>query len=282
MKKILLSVTCLAAFCFATNAQVIQSQNFQSGMPAGWSQQKAGSVTNTGWHVSTAMGANLNTIVPAHTEYAWVDDYDNNAPTNTNTGQAHLSNDTLYSSSMNCAAYAHVFVSLDVWFQEVGYTSGPTEQATIAVSNNGGVTWTTADTIGGASNNNWRNATYDISAYAAGNANVMIAFTYNNFGYQMYGVGVDNVSVFAPSNYDMGVTAQNLPYYIGNNVAKTVSGTIHNYGSTTITSMNLKYSVNGGTPVTDALSSLSISALSNYNFTHNIAWTPTADGIYTM
>ena len=283
MKKIILSIIGLTAFMFSANAQVIQSQNFESGMGT-WTQQKAAAIpTNKGWNISTNIGSSTgggplsgSGYLAPHTNYAWVDDYDNNSASATN-------NDSLYSTSMNCTAYTKVFISFDVWFQEV-YATNPAlaEVATIAVSTNGGATWIKADTIGGASNNNWRTATYDISAYAAGQASVMVAFTYTDMGTRVYGIGIDNVSVFVPNMLDLGVTAQNLPNYEQVNAAHAVSGTIRNFGSTTITSMNLNYSVNGGSAVTDALSSLSIPALTNYNFTHNINWTPTSDGNYTM
>jgi hypothetical protein len=52
-----------------------------------------------------------------------------------------------------------------------------------------------------------------------------------------------------------------------------ISGSFVNYGKTTITSMDLNYSVNGGTTVTQSLTGLNITGNggTNYTFTH---WYP--------
>jgi len=230
-----------------------------------------------GWKfgTNTALQSSGLLLGTPHTNFACVNDDKYNTA-------ATLNYDTLYTSSMSFASYSHVFVSFDMYYYQGSY-GGFSEKATLAVSINGGSSWTTVQTLatGNGGADAWTTPLFDLSAYA-GDANVMLAFTYTDGGGWEFGFAIDNVSVFVPNMLDLGVTAQNLPNYEQVNAAHAVSGTIRNFGSTTITSMNLNYSVNGGSAVTDALSSLSIPALTNYNFTHNINWTPTSDGNYTM
>jgi len=70
------------------------------------------------------------------------------------------------------------------------------------------------------------------------------------------------------------------PYVIlGSNV---IEGTLVNLGSTTITSLTLNYTIDSGTPVTDALTGLSIAPLATYDFTHSTPWVSSATGSYTV
>jgi len=80
--------------------------------------------------------------------------------------------------------------------------------------------------------------------------------------------------------YDMTVTtistAANL--VAGNT---SVTGTIKNLGSTTITSFTLNYKVDGGATVSSVISSVNIPSFSSYNFTHPTQWNA-AIGTHTM
>ena len=61
-----------------------------------------------------------------------------------------------------------------------------------------------------------------------------------------------------------------------------VEAKIKNLGSTTISSMEVNYNVNGGATITQNLSALSIAPFTTFNFTHPTAWIPTATGAYTL
>ncbi len=79
--------------------------------------------------------------------------------------------------------------------------------------------------------------------------------------------------------YDLRVTQTDLNEFItvGNN---TVTGKIQNLGSTTITSFDLVYVVNGGTPVSATISSVNISPLGEYSFTHPTPLNATSGGSF--
>ncbi len=61
-----------------------------------------------------------------------------------------------------------------------------------------------------------------------------------------------------------------------------ITGTIINFGSTTITSLTLNYTINGGAPVTDVVTGVSIAPFSSYSFTHSTPWVSTGTGSYTV
>lgn len=74
--------------------------------------------------------------------------------------------------------------------------------------------------------------------------------------------------------YDLTVTAiTTSPYQSQGNV--TITGTIQNLGTTTITSMDINYKIDGGAAVTSTLNGLSIASGTSYSFTHPTPWSAT-------
>src|SRR5665213_1627600 len=94
------------------NAQTIFSENFESSLsiPVGWHQQlPVYDPTNQGWNVGTTIGGTLAPYVPAHTQYAFVNDLDNNS--------SHAFNrDTLYTPIINLSSCTSAFISFDYWY----------------------------------------------------------------------------------------------------------------------------------------------------------------------
>lgn len=81
------------------------------------------------------------------------------------------------------------------------------------------------------------------------------------------------------NNYDIGVSSLGFTggsVGIGNN---NVNGVITNYGGQAITSLDLHYTVNGGTAVTDNITGINIAANGGtYNFSHSTPWNVAAGG----
>ena len=276
MKKQLLSIS---AFCFAlaTTAisQTIYTQDFEThshntpaGLATGWTQTT--SATDGGWKDSTSAALqSSNFPIPAHTQFAC---------TNDDACNCNKSADKLVTPSMNLSAYSTVFVSFDLLYYQ-GCYNGPCESITLDASPDGGVTWSTFQTLTGAAS--WTTLTYNLSAYA-GQSNVKLRFNYSDGGGWLYGACIDNLNVFSPPAYDLHVASQNMVYYIQKNASNTLTGTIANLGSTATTSMHLNYNINNGPAVTDNVTSINVLPLTTYNFTHNIPWVPSVSGNYTM
>lgn len=271
----------------AANAQTsVLFQNFEASKtvaPAGWTQELTASApTNKGWEFANKFPGVLASYIPAHTYYTFVDDYSYNTKLKAN-------NDTLYSPAFSCTGQNHVFASFDLMYaQNTGL-----EMATLIASSDGGKTWSTVDTLYPDANNdfNWQDSLeYDISSVAANQANVKIAVTYfdgepNGYGSGAQGLAIalDNIDVFAPLAYDLGVLSQNLPYLMQTGTAYTFTGSIGNYGGDSIASFTLNYSVNGGVAKTDNITGITgFNSLTAYNFTDNVVFTPPAAGTYTV
>lgn len=276
MKKILLGVLLIYGSIFNSTAQTVYSQNFESSMtlmPAGWHQQLSTYIpTNLGWQFDTIFlpnGGGINSFLSVHGTYmAFVNDLDNN-------GSRSCNEDTLYTSSFSTVGYSHLFISLDANFIDFY------ESASLIASKDGGHTWTVVSIIPG-NLYSWEHYTFNFGAFA-NQANVMIAFTYNDNCVQGAGIAIDNILVSVPTyNLDMGVTSQITTIFNRNNAPTPIQGTIFNYGADSITHMHLNYSIDGGAAVTDAMTSLLIEPLTSYNFTHSIPWTPAVAGIHTI
>lgn len=64
------------------------------------------------------------------------------------------------------------------------------------------------------------------------------------------------------------------PFYMG--------GKLFNGGTETVTSFDVSYSINGGAPVTQTISGVSIPQFTNHTYSHLSAWTPSATGEYNI
>lgn len=80
--------------------------------------------------------------------------------------------------------------------------------------------------------------------------------------------------------YDMSATSITTSPYLALG-PNSITGTIRNMGSTTITSLDINYKIDGGATVTSTLSSLNITSLSSYTFTHPTPWSATV-GTHTI
>lgn len=61
-----------------------------------------------------------------------------------------------------------------------------------------------------------------------------------------------------------------------------ITGTLYNEGTATITSMDINYTVDGGSTVTGSLTGLSIAPLTVYSFTHPTPFNPGAEGLFAI
>lgn len=91
----------------------------------------------------------------------------------------------------------------------------------------------------------------------------------------------NNYYAFFPGtqpSYDLSLNSVvvNPWYAVGKNIP--VTGDFYNFGSQTITSADLNYSVDGGSVVTQSLTSLNLAPGDLYTFTHATPYVPTSSG----
>ena len=272
MKKLLLSLAALfaATTAFAQGQSTIYSWDFNNGMPSGWSQ-----VTN-----ATDGGFQAGSASSVSSQYFTISDPGSNIlATNDDDCNCNKADEYLITDTLDLSNYSVLHVTFKSFYYGATY-SGATEAAEFLYSTNGGSSWTSlADITPGA---DWTSQWIDVSA-ACGNSNVQFAFNYQDGGGWLYGLGIDDFAIFAPYNFDMAVESLDMFSTVGlNNAPYTIEGTIKNYGGTTISSLALNYSINGGTAVTDNLTGLSIAPYGTYSFSHSTNWNPGSTGNYDV
>ena len=259
-------------FLIHTSFAQILSEDFESGAPGTWTQTT--NATDGGWTFGTATSL---------TSAYWGIPTTNNtniAASNDDNCNCDKSVDYFITPSMDLSSYAAVFLTYDVYFG--GYTyGGATEILTIEASTDGGSTWTVVNTADG-DGSAWRTLAVDLSSYA-GNADVKVAFKYNDGGGWTFGAAIDNVSIFEGQEFDMAGTSIDLAATVGLNQAPFyITGTLTNNASSAVTSMDINYSVNSGATVTESVSGLNLSTFDVYSCSFATEWTPTAAGTYTI
>lgn len=267
MKKILL----IGSFLFAISslkAQTILSEDFEgTSIPAGWVQTTL--ATDGGWK----QGNNLSSgtfPIPAHTKMI---------ATNDDGCNCNKSNDFMQSPSFSLVGVTNPILKFDVFFVEGTYQNA-TESLSLEISTDGGTTWTVMQALAGAFD--WRTEIIDLTNFA-GNADVKIGFRYNDGSGWTYGAAIDDFKIAIPFALDLAVNSINLPTFISNNQPFTISGSLSNFGSQVVTSFDLNYSIDNGTPVTQNVTGVNIATLNGqYSYSHSMPYTPNTVGTKTV
>lgn len=272
MKKSLLIFTALfaAASAFAQGQSTIQSWDFNSGIPTAWTQST--NATDGGFGAGTASSLS--------SQYFTITDPGSNiVATNDDGCNCDKADEYLITDTLDLSNYSVLHVTFKSFYFGATY-NGATEAAEFMYTTNGGTTWTSlADLTPSA---DWTSQWIDVSA-ACGNSNVQFAFNYQDAGGWLYGLGIDDFSIFAPYNFDLATESLDMFSTVGlNNAPYTIEGTIKNYGGTTITSMDLNYKINNGTTVTQSLTGLNIAPYQTYTYSHGTTWNPSTTGTYTV
>jgi thiol-disulfide isomerase/thioredoxin len=88
-------------------------------------------------------------------------------------------------------------------------------------------------------------------------------------------------SVTPVFTYDASVTKLDLRGYLGFG-SHPITGELINVGSSAITSMELNYTINGGTPVVQSITGINIPPCGTYAFTHASDWAVSMTGSYNV
>ena len=270
MKKQLLALAVLTAGI--ANAQT-WSENFNSttppNLPTAWSQNNVDALpTNTAiasysfaanaW-VTHDFSASTSTIVSSHGKVA--------VSTSWYTTANQTSNDWLITPSFTVPANGVI-----AWEAMAADPSNP-DGYLVKISTTGTATAsfsTTLLTVSGE-NPSWNARSLNLNAYAG--QTVQIAFVNNST--DLYLLFLDNVKVIVPAANDIvmsavGPTGQASWGASGTNA--TISGTVTNNGSNTITGFTAKYSA-GGAPISQSFSGLNLAYGQTYGFSFTTPYT---------
>ena len=273
------------ALSATTNAQTIMGTNFVGtatpGMPAGWTNTFTGISGHSpqGWVTTTAATDLYFGTVPnaaPHTEYAVVNEYAN--PGN------HPADMTSPTFSLTSAT--HPYLSYDYVYFGAYYTDySNMEYASVEISTDGGTTWNTLDTLAPLSGATWTTNIVDLSSYTT-SSNTKLRFHYDDKDTLLIGAAIGNISVFNAQNNDIALTAvaplsgaANDYFVTGSSV--TFTGTMQNMSPSTISSYQVSYSVDGGTPVTCTITA-SVAAMATNNFTCTTPYVVPTTGVHNV
>jgi len=257
-----------------STAAVIYSEDFASGVPAGYTVTD--NVGGGDWVYTTAgaaIGAILNPIGTSAANGYMMFDSDGF----TNDG---LPEDADFvTSPISCATNSTVFLQFNQFYVQYAVSIG-----TVSVSTDG-VSFTPVYTIDNgftqdSATFNAELVSVDISSIAANQATVYVKFNYQ--GDWDYFWFIDDISLVEPQAVDAGVLSVTPPASgCGLSSAATVSVSIRNYGASAISNFPVSMKLNGGAAITETFTG-SIPANSNDTYTFTGTVNVSAIGVYTI
>ncbi len=128
--------------------------------------------------------------------------------------------------------------------------------------------WTTVWEVTPTGNINAETKVFTISNPDVGATFQFCFFIDGNF-YNLDYWYVDNIFLMTPAALDGALTGISLPTYVEINDPVDLTGQVKNLGSTPITSFDIAYSIDGGTPVISSVTGVSLDLGESYDFTHD-------------
>ena len=155
----------------------------------------------------------------------------------------------------------------------------------IDVSDDGGSSYSNIYSKSGDQGDQWNFETVSLASFSD-TLRFKISATVGDdgSGTQFYGdIAIDNFEVSEALAIDVaGVSLATSPTLALTNAPFTISGELNNRGINTVTSMDINYTINGGSAVTMPLTNLNFATGSNYSFSHTSSWNPSSSGTYTV
>lgn len=121
---------------------------------------------------------------------------------------------------------------------------------------------------------------YSVSLAAYAGQTIRIAFVAQTS--DEYILRIDNVKVFTPDPDMIALKNLTLPTYAPNNAGTAITGVVMNRGGNNLTSFDMEYYVNGGTPVTQHVSGIDVPRFGTYDFSFNTLFQDTHVGVDTI
>jgi thiol-disulfide isomerase/thioredoxin len=273
MKQILLAATALFLSAGLMAQTVYLSEDFESGIPSSWSQSTLSN--DGGWNAGNSTSLSSGSFpIEAHGNFI---------ATNDDACNCDKSADTIFTDTVDLASAAGLTVlSFDMFYFELTY-SGATEDLDVMIYSEANSSWTLLQDMDAASTTAFEwldNVMIDISSYAGDQ--VVVAFVYNDGSCWTYGAAIDNVSIYEAAQHDVANLSVDNGIYQEVNTSTNITGTVQNMGSATITSLEMSYTVDGGSAVSATLTVLSIAPLATYSYSHPTTWTPTVEQLSTV
>lgn len=121
-----------------------------------------------------------------------------------------------------------------------------------------------------------------ISLTGVGQANFQFCIFITGNLYNVNYWYIDDIKLFIPVLLDAKLKSVQIPSYVAIGAPFVLKGKVSNEGSTPITSFDVSYNVNGGTPQLYSVSGINLALGAVYPFTHNIPITLNESGTYKV
>ncbi len=252
------------------SAQILFEEGFEGGViPPGWIIES--NASDGGWKVgSTATISSQGFTIPDNGS-AYI------AGTNDDDCNCDKSNEYLITPPIDLTGQVAVVLRFDAYYEDNTYQNDD-EDATIEVSTDG-VNWDVVEDLHG--HGSWDQHSVDLSPYA-GEETLYIGFRYDDGGGWLYGWGIDNVIVEIPPGLDAALAEVSSRIYGEVDSPLPIEGTFFNGGIESITSIEITYTVDNGTPVSETISGINVPAFSFHHFEIATPWVPNVPGLYTI
>lgn len=265
MKKTLLV---LAAVLMASTmtAQTLWSEDFSQGIPSTWTMFDDGNLAHHenmrsgAWCISTTYGNPAPGVVscswfdPAGVADRWL------------ITDAFLVPDSGYVFALEAACYEASFP--DGFMVKVSTTNRDSRDAFV----------TTIINIPAATNSftEYRGL---LDEFVGQNIYVAVIQNSNDMNF----LAADNFKVYKPAENEVALLGLSMPTYIATGSNTPVNGVVKNLGSQPLTSFDVTYNVNGGADVAVySVTGINVPYGFTYNFSHNVPFSETAPGNYTI
>ena len=252
------------------NAQIIFEEDFEGGIvPAEWTIQT--NASDGGWKVGTAAGLSTQAFGIQDNGSTRI------AATNDDACNCNKSNEYFITPPIDLTNQSTVVLSFDAYFLDNTY-QGNQEDATVEASTDG-ITWTVLEDLHG--HGSWDKHSIDLSSYA-GEDSLYIGFRYDDGTGWLYGFAIDNIVLEVPPSLDASLVDLKSRIFGEVATALPIKGVIYNEGINTISSLDISYSIDGGSPIVETIDGLNILSFTYYNFETATPWTPSAEGVYEI
>lgn len=240
----------------------ILSEDFEGGaLPVGWTKVDG----TCGWMFG-ANGSSTYWSIPPHTSYAYVNDDACNGT---------MADVWLITPSMDLTSAAGALLR----FESACYFDIFTVKASI----DGGTTWSDLQVLT-ANNTVWTTETISLNSLS-GNADVKLAFHYNDNGAWGYGWAIDDVLVYVPEANDLSVVGV-VPTFVLAAEDATPAVTVKNEGSAIQNDFDVTVVINDGASdvytSTKNITAANLAPLATMDVVMDDVWTAVPVGSYTI
>ena len=250
--------------------QILFEEDFEGGsLPTDWNV--VSNATDGGWLVGSIADLSTNAFqIPANGSTRVV-------ATNDDSCDCDKSNESLVMPPLNLTDQTAVVLEFDAYYLDNVYL-GDQEDATIEISTDN-VTWEVLEDLHG--HGSWDTHSVNISDYG-GEETVYIRFRYDDDNGWLYGFAIDNVVVKVPPFLDIALVEVNSPIYGEVDEDMPIKGLVYNAGVNSITSMEVSYTINSGSPITEVINGMDIPSFSYATFELTSPWIPISVGTYDI